>query len=99
MIDPGQTPVTHNTEQKRFELDLPGGLSVLEYLLGDGKIIFTHTGVPQALEGQGIGSRLARAGLDFAQEQNLRVVPICSFIASYIGKHPEYQALVEGRKL
>ncbi len=97
MIEPGRIPVTHNPQQNRFELDLPGGLSVLEYHLESGKIIFTHTGVPEAVEGQGIGSRLARAGLDFAREQHLRVVPVCSFIAAYISKHPEYQELVENK--
>jgi predicted GNAT family acetyltransferase len=68
---------------------------LLAYRLAEGKIIFTHTGVPAEFSGQGIGSLLARAGLDYARAQSLAVVPLCSFIAGYIQKHPEYQDLVK----
>ena len=84
----------HNPQAGRFEIEKNGSVAVLEYLLQDGKMVFTHTGVPPALEGQGIGSRLARAGLDHARAQGLKVVPLCSFIAGYIQKHPEYQDLL-----
>jgi predicted GNAT family acetyltransferase len=84
----------HNPEAGRFEIEKDGYVAVLEYLLDAGKIVFTHTGVPPALEGQGIGSRLARAGLDFARQRGMKVLPLCSFIAGYIQKHPEYQDLL-----
>jgi uncharacterized protein len=87
--------VTHNPKASRFELEKDGHLAVLEYLLEPGKIVFTHTGVPEALGGQGLGSLLARAGLDYARAQKLSVVPLCSFIAGYIQKHPEYQDLIK----
>jgi predicted GNAT family acetyltransferase len=78
-----------------FVIKKDGQLAVLEYQLADGKIIFTHTGVPDALGGKGIGSLLARAGLNYARTQSLTVVSLCSFITGYIQKHPEYQELVE----
>jgi predicted GNAT family acetyltransferase len=87
--------VIHNPEAGRFEIRKDGHLAVLEYHLSDGKILFTHTGVPEALGGQGIGSLLARAGLNYAQAQSFTVEPLCSFIAGYIQKHPEYQSLVK----
>lgn len=95
MTTPNPLTVTHDPQAGRFQLEKDGHLAVLEYQLADGKIIFTHTGVPDALGGQGIGSMLARAGLDYARAQNLSVVPLCSFIAGYIQKHPEYQDLVK----
>jgi predicted GNAT family acetyltransferase len=91
---PELSPV-HNTDAARFEIERNGHLAVLEYEFQGGKMLFMHTGVPSALERQGIGSRLARAGLDYARTQGLQVVPLCSFIAGYIRKHPEYQDLVE----
>jgi hypothetical protein len=87
--------VRHDPLAMRFALELEGHLAVLDYQLADGKIVFTHTHVPDELGGRGIGSRLARAGLEHARAQGLRVLPLCSFIAGYIQKHPEYQALVE----
>jgi uncharacterized protein len=86
--------VIHNPGAGRFEFQKDGNLAVLEYDLSDGKIVFTHTEVPDALGGQGIGSLLARAGLDYARGQSFAVVPLCSFIAGYIQKHPEYKDLV-----
>jgi uncharacterized protein len=87
--------VIHNPKAGRFELEKDGHLAVLEYQLSDRKIVFTHTGVPEALGGQGIGSLLARAGLDYARSQSFAVEPLCSFIAGHIQKHPEYKDLVK----
>ncbi|RMF40140.1 MAG: N-acetyltransferase, partial [Anaerolineae bacterium] len=56
---------------------------------------FTHTGVPEAIGGRGIGSKLARAGLKYARQQGYRVRPLCWFVAGYIQRHPEYQDLLE----
>jgi uncharacterized protein len=87
--------VNHNLGAERFEFQKDGHLALLEYHLSDEKIVFTHTEVPEALSGQGIGVLLACAGLDYARDQSLAVVPLCSFIAGYIQKHPEYRNLVK----
>ncbi|MFP5504097.1 MAG: GNAT family N-acetyltransferase, partial [Candidatus Sericytochromatia bacterium] len=44
--------------------------------------------------GRGVGSQLAKAGLECARAEGLEVEPVCSFIAGYIRKHPEYRPLV-----
>ena len=77
MDQPIQPTVQHRPQASRFELETGGQLAVLAYHLHGGTIIFTHTSVPSPLEGQGIGSRLARAGLEYAREAALRVVPLC----------------------
>jgi hypothetical protein len=46
------------------------------------------------LEGQGIGSGLVKQALDAARAQNLKVVPMCSFVRGYIERHAEYQDLL-----
>ncbi|MGD8699321.1 MAG: GNAT family N-acetyltransferase [Gemmatimonadales bacterium] len=83
----------HEPEKSRFAIHLEGGTAVLEYQLFDDKVVYTHTGVPSALEGKGVGSRLVKAGLDWAREQDLRVVPVCTFVAGYIQRHREYADL------
>jgi uncharacterized protein len=55
--------------------------------------------VPPALEGQGLAAKLVRAALDFAREQNLRVVPVCPYVSSFIRKHGEYPDLVSADQL
>ena len=85
-----------NPDRHRFELDLDDGtVAITEYNLLRGKIVFTHTEVPTAHEGQGIGSALIRHALGSARERGLQVIPICPFFAAYIKKHPEEQDLLD----
>jgi uncharacterized protein len=87
--------IRDNPEKQRFEVDLgDGSFAIAEYALHPGKIVFTHTFVPPADEGQGIGSALIRFALDSARERGLEVVPICPFFADYITRHPEEQDLL-----
>lgn len=86
--------VRHDAARRRFELEEEGATGLLTYNLKDGTIVFTHTIVPDALEGRGIGSSLVRAGLDFARDQGLKVVPQCSFVRAYIDRHEEARDLL-----
>jgi hypothetical protein len=88
--------IRDNVDEHRFEADLgDGSFAIAEYKLITGKIVFTHTKVPPAHEGQGIGSALIRFALASARERGLKVIPICPFFAAYIKKHPEEQDLLD----
>lgn len=56
-------------------------------------IIFTHTEVDPALEGQGVGGTLVRQALDHVREQGLQVLPVCPFVQNWISRHPDYADL------
>ena len=86
--------VTHNSENRRFEIITDGHLAVLDYLLKGDIIIFTHTGVPPAIGGRGLGSQLVKTGLDYARENGLQVRSLCWFVSKYIRLHREYQDLL-----
>ncbi len=88
--------VVNNEQKSRFEVEIDGEVAVADYTQSGDRIEFTHTKVPESLEGQGVGSALAREGLDYARREGLDVVPTCPFVASYIDRHPEYQDLVAG---
>lgn len=83
------TPIRHDEEKTRFEGDVSGGLAVLEYNRARNLIVFTHTEVPEAAAGQGVGAALAKTALDWAREEGDPVMPLCPFVASYIRRHPE----------
>jgi predicted GNAT family acetyltransferase len=87
--------VVHEADKSRFAIYAEGGTAVLDYQRFDDKVVYTHTGVPPALEGRGIGSRLVKTGLDWARGEGLRVVPVCTFVAAYIRRHPEYADLAK----
>lgn len=82
-------------DRKRIELPLEGGTATLDYdEAGEGVVDFRSTVVPPELRGQGAGGRLVRQALDWARREGYRVIPTCSFVESYIEKHPEHRDLV-----
>ena len=88
--------VRDNPERHRFEINLGDGtFAIAEYTLRPGKIMFTHTAVPEAHEGKGIGTTLMRFALGAARERGLKVIPICPFFAAYMQKHAEVQDLLD----
>jgi predicted GNAT family acetyltransferase len=89
--------VIHNRAKERFEIWIDGALSELNYRLQGRTFVIHHTGVPPALEGHGIAGRLTQAALDYAAGESLSVLPLCSYAAAYIQRHPRYTAL--GHKL
>ncbi|ERL55666.1 GNAT family N-acetyltransferase [Psychrobacter aquaticus] len=86
--------ITHNQAAKRFEVSIDNQIGYISYQERDGKLIYDHTIVPRELGGRGVGSALVKHALDYAREQNKKVIPQCSFVSSYISKHSEYQDLV-----
>jgi predicted GNAT family acetyltransferase len=86
--------VRDNPADSRFELEVSGHLAVAYYKLSPGIITFTHTEVPPALGGQGVGSRLIKGALDQVRARGLKVVAKCPFVSATIGKHKEYGDLI-----
>ncbi len=90
--------VVHEPGQSRFAIylgDVLAGLAA--YRDEPGRRVFTHTEVDEAFSGRGLAGRLAAYALDATRSESLSVVPVCSFIAAYIDRHPEYRDLVAGR--
>lgn len=86
--------ITHNTAQQRYECTEERVLCVLDYELRGATLAILHTGVPAAAGGRGVAGDLTRAALDDARAQGLRVLPLCSYAAAWIRRHPEYQDLL-----
>src|SRR5215212_5942193 len=85
--------VLKNEAADRFEVAADGALATLTYYERGDHITLVHTEVPAALEGKGIGTMLARAAFDYAKNAGLRVIPACSFIRSFLERHPAYVPL------
>ena len=86
--------IVNNKLKHRFETEVGSKTAFLNYTLRENVMTFTHTEVPSSLNGRGIGTALVKAGIDFAIEQGLRVIPQCSFVADFISTHPQYQSIV-----
>ena len=93
-IDPEKLEAVHDPKAGRFQIEVGRWMAVLNYEMEGNAMVFTHTGVPRPLEGQGVGAKLARAGLDYARQQSHMVVPACAFMEVYVRRHPEYKDLL-----
>ena len=87
-------PFTLNEAAQRFELAVDGETAFVDFERWPGGISYTHTEVPKALGGRGIGSVLARHVLDWAAAQGLKVRAKCDFLRAYAKRHPEYASLL-----
>ncbi|WP_322997236.1 GNAT family N-acetyltransferase [Castellaniella sp.] len=86
--------IRHHAAASRFEWTEDGQLCVLDYVLSGNVAAFTHTGVPASVGGRGIAADLVRTGLDTARAQGWKIQAVCSYVAAYVQKHPEYQDLL-----
>ena len=89
------TEVRDNEAESRFELDVGGTTAFASYRRQGRLITFTHTVVPEALEGQGIGTRLIAGALEMVRSDGLKAVPVCAFVRHYFDTHPETRDLLE----
>ena len=90
-------PVVRDDPQElRYEALVDGRVvGIIRYRVEPGAIIvLVHTEVDEELEGTGVASRLVRGALDDIRSRGLGIVPVCPFVRSFIGRHPEYADLV-----
>ena len=90
-MDSNQLEVKHNSEAKRFEVQLGEQIAMVEYYIAGNNIVFTHTEVPRDYEGRGIASRMVKVALDYAVEAGYKIQPLCPVVKLYVERHPEYQ--------
>ena len=96
-IDTAALEVVDNPAARRFEIHIGDEVAFVRYRREANTIAYIHTEVPEALEGHGIAGRLAAHALAYARVHNLRVVPLCPYVAAYIERHPEYNDLIAPR--
>ena len=86
--------IRHDRQAFRFETVVDGQSCELDYRLEGERMVITHTGVPAAVGGRGIGGRLVEAAFAAAREAGWRVEPRCSYAAEWARRHPEVHGLL-----
>jgi uncharacterized protein len=94
-IDLDTLEIIHNETEKRFEVWIEGYLSKLEYIKDGKNFVITHVGVHPELRGQGVAGKITQVALEYAKTNSLRVIPMCSYAASYIHRNPQYADLTK----
>ncbi|MFT4202026.1 GNAT family N-acetyltransferase [Gordonia sp. (in: high G+C Gram-positive bacteria)] len=95
--------VDHQPARERYEafLDDNGSeqsVGYVDYMSEPDTLLLTHTVVHEQFGGRGIAGQLVKYVLDDARAQGKQIVPVCSYIQSYVGKHPEYADLVREQR-
>ena len=81
--------IQHHTALHRFECTVEGRLCVADYRMAGNVMQMTHTAVHVSLEGRGIAAALVAAALAHARKHGFKVDPQCSYVRSYMQRHPE----------
>ena len=87
-------PVVDNEDASRFELSVDGHVAELVYRRNGERLVLLHTGVPDELEGRGLGGILVTAAVERALQEGLTVVPSCPFARRWLARHPEVASRV-----
>ena len=95
MTDLNSLPLINDKSSRQFELEVEGRMAKLEYELNGTKMFLTHASVPKALSGTGVGNALVEKVFAYIEENNLKLVPMCSFVTAHLRKHPEWKRIVE----
>ena len=78
-----------NTAAKRFELEIDGHIVFADYRLEGNMLYINHVEAPEALRGSGAASKLMQEIADKAKAEQLSIIPICSYAASWIRRETE----------
>lgn len=88
--------VRNAPERSRYEILVDGTFAgFTHHQPYEGSLIFDHTVIKEQFAGQGLASKLVRATLDDVRTQQLRIVPLCEYVAGWLEKHPDYDDLVD----
>lgn len=79
--------------EERFFIETDGEqLAEITYVYsGEHQITIDHTYVSAKLRGQKIGNALVEKIVNFARQENLKIVPQCSFAAKQFSENEDYQ--------
>ena len=89
--------ISHNADRARNEARVgPKMAGIARFRQAKDLIVFTHTEVDPAYQGQQVGSALARAALNDVRRTGRKVLPLCPFIKGWIEHHREYVDLLDG---
>lgn len=83
-----------NATSGRLELEIDGNTAFIEYKLSEPKLFLIHTEVPTALEGKGVGKAIVQKALEYARDNEFKVVPRCTFVQSYLKRHKEWNDII-----
>ena len=91
---PDALVVTHNPAANRFEAWSDGKLCRADYRRTGDTLHIYHTEVPWELQGRGLAAQVMAGVVAYAAANGLKIVPLCSYVRTYMNRHPESHAVL-----
>ena len=90
------TEVRDNPGRHRFEMEERGQIVFADYRRNGVRLIIDHVEAPVSLRGTGAAGRFMEGLVAAARAEGSIIVPICSYAAVWLQRHPELAAGVVG---
>ncbi len=82
-------------ENQKFYAKVDGKEARLKYKMKDDNVIdFKSTFVPDEARGKQIAAQIVEAGLDYARENDLTIIPTCPFVEKFIDSNEQFKDLI-----
>jgi len=89
-----EIPLNNNEHDHNFEMMINGHRAFIDYMTKGEKMYLIHTEVPQQLEGLGIAAAMVEKALQFIEDNNLKLVPLCPYVQHYLKRHPNWNRIL-----
>jgi uncharacterized protein len=88
-----ETQLKIDGEKGFFYIDVNGKHEAMMTFVfaGKDKIIIDHTEVNSAFNGKGFGKKMVTKAVEYAREENIKIIPLCPFAKRTFDKTPEFQ--------
>jgi predicted GNAT family acetyltransferase len=82
--------LSFNAAQSRYEMAV-GDATVIANVTRDGDVLrIKYVEAPPALRGTGAAGRFMKLLMETARAENLKVIPVCGYAATWIDRNGEY---------
>jgi hypothetical protein len=81
-------------ERKKIFTVVEGHEAYIEFQLEGNVLDLQHTFTPRELRGKGIAGKVAEFAFEYAKNNNLKIIPTCPFIPSFLEKNEQYKELL-----
>ena len=86
--------VTHDEINKRFVAEIDEYEAFLSYNISNDIIDLSYAYTPPELRGKSIAKIIVEYAFNYAKENNLKVVPTCSYVIAFVERYDNYKNLL-----
>ncbi|MDR2272925.1 MAG: N-acetyltransferase [Sphingobacterium sp.] len=87
-------PLVLEKKEYHFEMKVGSFSAIIEYLQSKDTITLIQTGTDPVMEGWGATTAIIEKTIAYIDKNNLRLLPLCPLVITYLRIHPEWKKLV-----